>query len=1285
MIVVGFIVLATDLIAPIEAAPVTQNTIGTGISDSCTPLDTVVIIDQSNSMRTNDPQALRIDAVGNLIDILYENAALRCPGVAHRIGVVGFGSEAEILLNFEEGVIRVEDADDDWATARNALKSRVASDELGLTAFLPAFVSAQALFDSVPPIESAGSSSRARAILLVTDGEPCTAVASNNTLENSVGYCQSPSYARHYFEANAGFDNNNYLEEGFETPTGLRNALNGLVTASTSVNVLMFNNSRSTWQEVNEGWTRITGEHHGIYVAPDDNRLRSPRQIATILDDIISPLIGSVRNVIPVTEVDGQCVGPFYLEPYLSSTTILSATRPADENLRVQIIDPNGNRIPSQDTTFNNMNIRYNSGDAIERYILLNPPPGEWRVIDPTGQDCEEVDAKYEAIEVNIDLTSAAPIVPNIVAPYTRDDGASTVRLSLTDSLGSPFSGIPNYPLELSGRVQFLNNTRPEVQGQLDALDNIQFIPAQNIPGVWESSPLPAPVQGNYQLTITAQAAAVNPTNATGTNEIFETTLQYTTASPVALGFRIITPDTGSIIPSNTIDNTTGAQTDLPFNVEVEFITQANQRQPIDTIFPDGVAGAMQAEMHGINGTRIQEHVITLSPSETNPNLLVGEFHTTDGLPDPEGEYEIAISVTLAGQAGYNHENYVLSETPQTVQFERRELEGVRLNTLVPQNGQSLMLNTIVNAAQVSEPIHVRTQLVNQNDQPLPASQVFSGDLGQLVQASLFNPNGDFVQSIWLTPSASSSSTFEGDFPPLTEGIGEPGMYTIDFTFGSDTIRPQYDVNEYTFLAPATQSVSFERLERRGIVPVALEVIDTVDMNNAAENPLRFPINSVDGEGQQTQNVIHVVAALADLDGVLLPDTELEALLIPNVTEVITAALVGLTESNIRETQALTRQSNGTFEGSLRANVAAIDPEGEYAVSFGINRAAFRQGGELAQYELVRDQTPPVYLDGYQQHGIRLLLNSMTGTNVTDNSEILRLPLYNTWWDAWNSTIAPVPFELVIADMASNETMRWETIIGSDVTPVLAPTNAVVTLEPDATPEAVASGSTSAALAIADVVNVTVQPLDSGNVVAITDLRQEELPNGIVIRGEIVGQAVDTAEYVLCYGIDNDNVNRVIYVNFSDISAAQRCVNFVRVIDSLLLNPDFWNVIKPVLLGIAIVYAVWFYMLNFGRFSMSGKMAVTRRSPEGELRDVISLGGLRFLRLSRKGKNTGVTIRRTQEVETTNSGKGAIGQAEVEDEKRSGRRYSVSGDGVAKVVVGANQDGGNIMLSVKWQ
>src|SRR6266540_503680 len=63
---------------------------------NCYSLDVVFLIDQSGSMKGNDPSGLRKSAVDWVVDWLGDNVLSYCPAAIHRIAVVSWGDNTEI-------------------------------------------------------------------------------------------------------------------------------------------------------------------------------------------------------------------------------------------------------------------------------------------------------------------------------------------------------------------------------------------------------------------------------------------------------------------------------------------------------------------------------------------------------------------------------------------------------------------------------------------------------------------------------------------------------------------------------------------------------------------------------------------------------------------------------------------------------------------------------------------------------------------------------------------------------------------------------------------------------------------------------------------------------------------------------------------------------------------------------------------------------------------------------------------------------------------------------------
>ena len=137
---------------------------------SCSNLDVIFIVDQSDSMSRNDPTENRKNAVIGMIDLLVDLAMNQCPDSHHRVGVISFGAK-------ENSRVDIEMYDIDPVTASDArriredLRPRVMADNLGTTYPESAFIAAEKMFRQN---ELGDPEPRKRVVIFITDGLPCS-------------------------------------------------------------------------------------------------------------------------------------------------------------------------------------------------------------------------------------------------------------------------------------------------------------------------------------------------------------------------------------------------------------------------------------------------------------------------------------------------------------------------------------------------------------------------------------------------------------------------------------------------------------------------------------------------------------------------------------------------------------------------------------------------------------------------------------------------------------------------------------------------------------------------------------------------------------------------------------------------------------------------------------------------------------------------------------------------------------------------------------------------------
>ena len=125
------------------------------------PLDVLLLLDQSGSMKETDPQNNRIEAGKFLIDYLSSYWAKEQD---HRIGLINFGDTS---ANPKDEIGELTSLDTANKTAIENLKQKIKPLNLGNTKFIDAFQKAEREFSA-----KKDEISRQKVIILLTDGEP---------------------------------------------------------------------------------------------------------------------------------------------------------------------------------------------------------------------------------------------------------------------------------------------------------------------------------------------------------------------------------------------------------------------------------------------------------------------------------------------------------------------------------------------------------------------------------------------------------------------------------------------------------------------------------------------------------------------------------------------------------------------------------------------------------------------------------------------------------------------------------------------------------------------------------------------------------------------------------------------------------------------------------------------------------------------------------------------------------------------------------------------------------
>ncbi|QLQ08518.1 MAG: VWA domain-containing protein [Anaerolineae bacterium] len=141
-------------------------------------LDLVFLVDQSGSMRINDPYEQRINTIKWVVESLgIDNLYFR-PDAANRIGIVSFGTDARIDLPLvplkvtESGQPATADLERVLRDRiKNDIEPKIMADSMGNTDVLRGLGFVKQVFDEAPPAQQAvASAPRNRGIIILTDG-----------------------------------------------------------------------------------------------------------------------------------------------------------------------------------------------------------------------------------------------------------------------------------------------------------------------------------------------------------------------------------------------------------------------------------------------------------------------------------------------------------------------------------------------------------------------------------------------------------------------------------------------------------------------------------------------------------------------------------------------------------------------------------------------------------------------------------------------------------------------------------------------------------------------------------------------------------------------------------------------------------------------------------------------------------------------------------------------------------------------------------------------------------
>lgn len=412
----------------------------------------VFLIDDSGSMKTNDPQnnpngGLRNQGAKNAVDVLARNYYLNAvnfnkdnpdiPLPVVQVAVIHFSYE---IKNKDVDWITINPAStEEWESQKLELFELIDRRNPGyeLTSFIEPFEKARDLLDGSNP----GGDCTRQSILLFTDGVP----------EAAKGRL-------------VGQDLENHKDAVARTVTEIQE---NQTREQVEIYVTGFKVAQTYWTPVQDFWTEIAKSpigddepKHSDLLANED----ALTQLASRMEDITAKLIGLER----VTLVSDSLNVPRHLQ------TLRLTLYHLDPEASLQITDPDGRRITAGDS-----NVTVSGEDtAIEVWQLITPPAGSYTVqASKAGGIVTEL-RTYQSLSANL-VVEPSPLQagqPGVIRFTLVDGSGETVlpdeeplKLNVTVTQDSQ-----ELPIEWTGEAfQFPWTPRSEGKSEFDVVASL--------------------------------------------------------------------------------------------------------------------------------------------------------------------------------------------------------------------------------------------------------------------------------------------------------------------------------------------------------------------------------------------------------------------------------------------------------------------------------------------------------------------------------------------------------------------------------------------------------------------------------------------------------------------------------------------------------------------------------------------------------------------------------------------------------------------------------------------
>lgn len=474
----------------------------------CFAMDIVFIIDQSRSMsrpnNPNDPLGQRFNAPRYALDWLANNRLSRmmnCPDMVHRIGVISFGTTVKVQM---ELTALDPNSGDEWKTKLRELEPKIEALNLEGTDPRLAFIEAKTMLDKA---DRPGTLPRKRGIILLTDGQPCTATGQGcNSQEDPfwITYWNqlSGQIQKDFRFTDAVKKRDEAIHKADELYGGLdkipseeRNRLlvdnpvsDDDLYNSVYIWVVAMNDAVKIPDDLSQIINEMAVGHNGELIKLNQNLAEIP----AVFNKIMSSLAGVQPTILPC--------GNLAVNPYLSGVSL--DIYKAANGLEVEL-DVNGHKVKNGEGSKDILNYTYNSYGATEHYLFDRPPGGLWKMVcsDPNGAQ-----VSFQPFNAQVKMIDPVAVLPqyNVNGAKSDPNHPWFLKFQIRDtSNGNPLTEDENYPLSMRAVVIDPNN-------QETVITRFKYL----TDGQWlAQDPVPVHLKGDYKVSLTGTADCVSDPN----------------------------------------------------------------------------------------------------------------------------------------------------------------------------------------------------------------------------------------------------------------------------------------------------------------------------------------------------------------------------------------------------------------------------------------------------------------------------------------------------------------------------------------------------------------------------------------------------------------------------------------------------------------------------------------------------------------------------------------------------------------------------------------------------